>query len=45
MEGIHGLNESLTALIPREMKFKIYISCLTQLNLDDQEPHSPPTTG
>lgn len=36
VEGIHGLNESLTAMIPREMKFKIYISCLTQLNLDDQ---------
>eukprot|EP00824_Muranothrix_gubernata_P012081 TRINITY_DN25874_c0_g1_i1.p1 TRINITY_DN25874_c0_g1~~TRINITY_DN25874_c0_g1_i1.p1 ORF type:complete len:657 (+),score=112.62 TRINITY_DN25874_c0_g1_i1:142-1971(+) len=35
MEGIHGLNDDLTPLIPREEKFKIYVSCLTQLNLDD----------
>ncbi len=35
IEGIHGLNEMLTASIPRENKFKIYISALTQLNLDN----------
>ena len=35
MEGIHGLNDKLTPLIPAEMKFKIYLSALTQLNLDD----------
>lgn len=35
IEGIHGLNEMLTASIPRESKFKIYISALTQLNLDN----------
>jgi uridine kinase len=35
MEGIHGLNEELTAQVPSESKFKIYISALTQLNLDD----------
>ncbi|WDU83766.1 nucleoside kinase [Caloramator sp. Dgby_cultured_2] len=35
IEGIHGLNELLTNSIPRENKFKIYISALTQLNLDD----------
>jgi uridine kinase len=35
MEGIHGLNERLTPRIPREQKFKIYVSALTQLNLDD----------
>ena len=35
MEGIHGLNERLTPKIPEEMKFKIYLSALTQLNLDD----------
>lgn len=35
IEGIHGLNEQLTASVPREMKFKIYISALTTLNLDD----------
>lgn len=34
VEGIHGLNESLTPAIPREEKFKIYVSALTQLNLD-----------
>jgi len=35
IEGIHGLNEMLTASIPKENKFKIYISALTQLNLDN----------
>lgn len=35
MEGIHGLNDKLTPLIPKEQKFKIYLSALTQLNLDD----------
>lgn len=34
IEGIHGLNEKLTASIPREKKYKIYISALTQLNID-----------
>lgn len=34
IEGIHGLNEKLTASIPRGSKFKIYISALTQLNID-----------
>lgn len=35
MEGIHGLNDRLTAEIPAEKKFKIFISALTQLNIDD----------
>jgi uridine kinase len=35
IEGIHGLNELLTSSIPKNKKFKIYISALTQLNLDD----------
>ncbi len=35
MEGIHGLNDKLTPRIPREQKFKVYVSALTQLNLDD----------
>ncbi|MCL6591383.1 MAG: nucleoside kinase [Firmicutes bacterium] len=35
IEGIHGLNDRLTATIPRSKKFKIYISALTQLNIDD----------
>lgn len=35
LEGIHGLNPILTSSIPDKEKFKIYISVLTQLNLDD----------
>lgn len=35
MEGIHGLNDKLTPKVPAELKFKIYLSALTQLNLDD----------
>jgi uridine kinase len=34
IEGIHGLNEDLTASIPKDKKFKIYVSALTQLNID-----------
>ncbi|KJS83096.1 MAG: ATPase AAA [Peptococcaceae bacterium BICA1-8] len=34
IEGIHGLNEKLTYSIPKEHKYKIYISALTQLNID-----------
>lgn len=34
IEGIHGLNDALTMQIPREEKLKIYISPLTQLNID-----------
>lgn len=35
LEGIHGLNEKLTQEIPKKNKFKIFISALTQLNIDD----------
>lgn len=35
MEGIHGLNPDLTPNIPEEKKYRVYISALTQLNLDD----------
>jgi uridine kinase len=35
VEGIHGLNDALTASIARDTKFKVYVSALTQLNLDD----------
>jgi uridine kinase len=35
IEGIHGLNDALTPQIKRETKFKLYVSALTQLNLDD----------
>lgn len=34
-EGIHGLNEMLTSEIEPESKFKIYVSALTQLNIDN----------
>ncbi|WP_425449755.1 nucleoside kinase [Dethiothermospora halolimnae] len=34
IEGIHGLNEKLTSSIPQKNKFKIYVSALTQLNID-----------
>ena len=34
IEGIHALNEILTREISRDQKFKIYISPLTQLNMD-----------
>lgn len=42
IEGIHGLNEKLTEQIPAEEKFKIYISPLTQINID--EHNRIPTT-
>ncbi|MDO4534366.1 MAG: nucleoside kinase [Clostridium perfringens] len=35
IEGIHGLNPNLTYKIPNSNEFKIYISALTQLNLDN----------
>ncbi|TYO93357.1 nucleoside kinase [Desulfallas thermosapovorans] len=35
VEGIHGLNDLLTASIPKGRKFKIYVSALTQINLDN----------
>jgi uridine kinase len=34
VEGIHGLNDALTPHIPAEKKFKLYVSALTQLNID-----------
>lgn len=35
IEGIHGLNDELTYLLPEKSKFRIYISALTQLNIDE----------
>ncbi len=35
IEGIHGLNEKLTCEIAAESKFKIYVSALTSMNIDD----------
>jgi len=34
IEGIHGLNDKMTEVIPQDLKFKIYVSALTQLNID-----------
>jgi uridine kinase len=36
-EGIHGLNPNLTPGMDRTKAFRIYISALTQLNLDDHD--------
>lgn len=35
IEGIHCLNDKLSFSLPKESKFKIYISALTQLNVDE----------
>lgn len=35
IEGIHGLNDELSYSLPRESKYKVYISALTQLNIDE----------
>ncbi len=35
VEGIHCLNDKLTSLISDSQKYKIYISCLTVLNIDN----------
>ncbi len=35
VEGIHGLNENISRNVPGESKFKIYVSALTSLNIDD----------
>jgi uridine kinase len=35
VEGIHGLNDRLTQAVPNAQKFKIYVSALTQLCIDD----------
>ena len=43
VEGIHGLNEEITRLVPHYNKYKIYISALAQINLDDHSPVSTTT--
>lgn len=40
IEGIHALNKKLTASIPKENKFEIYIGPHIQINLDDHNPIS-----
>lgn len=44
IEGIHGLNPATTASMPDENKFKIYISALTSLNIDEHN-RIPTTDG
>lgn len=44
IEGIHGLNDKLSHTLPAESKFKIFISALTQINLDEHN-YLPTTDG
>lgn len=44
IEGIHGLNPATTFSLPDENKFKIYISALTSLNIDEHN-RIPTTDG
>lgn len=44
IEGIHGLNDELSHSLPRDSKFKIYISALTQINIDEHN-RIPTTDG
>ncbi|WP_099469048.1 nucleoside kinase [Konateibacter massiliensis] len=44
LEGIHCLNDKLSYSLPKENKFKIYISALTQLNIDEHN-RIPSTDG
>ena len=44
IEGIHGLNDRLSHSLPAESKFRIYISALTQLNIDEHN-YLPTTDG
>ena len=40
IEGIHGLNDRMSYSLPAESKYKIYISSLTQLAIDEHNPLS-----
>lgn len=44
IEGIHGLNPKMSYSLPEDSKFKIYISALTSLNIDDHN-RIPTTDG
>lgn len=44
IEGIHCLNDKLSYSLPKESKFKIYISALTQINIDEHN-RIPTTDG
>ena len=40
IEGLHALNENILKNIPKKNKFKVYISPLTYLNIDDDTDKS-----
>ncbi len=40
IEGIHGLNDRMSSSLPTESKYKIYLSALTQLSIDEHNPLS-----
>lgn len=44
IEGIHGLNPKMSYSLPEDSKFKVYISALTSLNIDDHN-RIPTTDG
>ena len=44
IEGIHCLNDEMSYMLPNESKFKIYLSAMTQLNVDDHD-RIPTTDG
>ncbi len=44
IEGIHSLNDAMSYRLPKESKFKIYISALTSLNIDEHN-RIPTTDG
>ncbi len=44
IEGIHGLNDKLSAALPSDSKFKVYISALTSINIDEHN-RIPTTDG
>lgn len=44
IEGIHGLNEKMSYALPNESKYKIYISALTNINIDEHN-RIPTTDG
>lgn len=44
IEGIHGLNDKMSHALPTESKYKIYISALTSLNIDEHN-RIPTTDG
>lgn len=44
IEGIHGLNDKMSYALPSESKFKIYISALTNINVDEHN-RIPTTDG